>query len=253
MRNLIWSGTALVLLAGAGMFVAGQHAVRHPDSFLGRCATTLYHMCDAALVPPGAPKTAEDLAQAPLEPPTMSRSVPAPEVMETIVVEETDSEPPPGSPRLSPEVAAAIERLRSEEESEAPPRAFDGPVLYMPYADEDVQVAPASAAAPVLLEPEVSLPGSHGFFILPPGCWQMVLDKVMASLLRHGQEQDGLEEPADRGTSDDEFILPPTTFQNYHSQSCPYTGSYPSSYRSGFERPSILPSIPEPIAAPRPE
>lgn len=38
MRNWVWGGFALAVFAGAGVYLAADHSVRHPDSFVGRCA-----------------------------------------------------------------------------------------------------------------------------------------------------------------------------------------------------------------------
>jgi hypothetical protein len=40
MRKWAWSCLALVVLAVAGVYLAADHAARHPDSFIGRCAIT---------------------------------------------------------------------------------------------------------------------------------------------------------------------------------------------------------------------
>jgi hypothetical protein len=143
MRNLIWTGTALVLVIGAGFFVLARHAARHPTSLVARCSVAIYRMCDALLTPRGDAKPAGGIVQAP-EPSAPVTVAPAQEVIEPIVIEPTDQEPPLAIPRLSPEIAAAIERLRAEEDSEAPPEAFDGPgsAPRMPYADEDVETLP---------------------------------------------------------------------------------------------------------------
>lgn len=241
MRKLIWCGTLMVLLVGASLFVAAQHAARHPDSFVGRCAMTIYHICDPLAATCSAPKPAGDVAQAAPQPVPHAvpvKPTPRAEVVEPIMVEPTEQEPPLAFPRLSPEIAAAIERLRSEEESEAPPQAFEdrGQVLRMPYADEEGEVLPAPNEEPVTgnLEIDADLPGTYGFFFLPPSCWQMVLEKVMDSIRQYGEAAQGSEETADEGTEtdnsselDDAQEIP---YQHYHDQGCPYTGGCPSSY-----------------------
>jgi hypothetical protein len=187
MRNLIWTGTALVLVIGASFFMAARHAARHPDSFVARYSMAIYHMCDAFLAPGGGARPVEEIAQAPeTAPATPLRSAPAAEIIEPIVVEPTDQEPPLALPRLAPEIAAAIERLRDDEESEAPRQAFDGPgqAPRMPYADEEVEVLPLPTLNPAVGPWDTYLPQSGGLSFLPAS-WQMVLDKVMESLHQH--------------------------------------------------------------------
>jgi hypothetical protein len=191
MRNLIWSSAALVLVLGAGLFMAARHAARHPDSAVARLSMTVYRLCDALLAPRMATKPAEEVAQATQATPiTPTLSDPATEPVEPIIIEPTDQEPPLGIPRLSPEVAAAIERLRSEEESEDPPQPFDGPGFAprMPYADE-VEVLPLPTPDPANGHADQggSQPESGGFFFLPSisweqSIWQTFLDKAVEAL-----------------------------------------------------------------------
>ena len=179
MRNLVWSGTAMVFLLGAGLFVAAQHAARYPHSFVGRCAMTIYHMWDPLLAPAGDDQQRAAIAQAGnREAPPRAKATPIAEPIEPIVVEPTEKEPPLALPRLSPEIAAAIERLRGEEESEAPPQAFDNPVqsLRMPYADEETSL-PTTALTSALAN-MLDMPGTCGFFFLPPSCWQTLFDNL---------------------------------------------------------------------------
>jgi hypothetical protein len=176
MRNYLWSGT-LVLLVGVGLYVAAQHAARYPHSFVGRCAMTIYHMWDPLLAPADDDPPHPSLAQAdPSKSPPRVQAPPSAEPIEPIVVEPTDQEPPLALPRLSPEIAAAIERLRGEEESEAPPKAFDSPgrILRMPYADEGMDTALGLARALAISAP-------CGCFLLPPTCWQTILKGCLHS------------------------------------------------------------------------
>jgi hypothetical protein len=173
MRNYLLSGTLLVVLVGAGLYVAAQHAARFPHSFVGRCAMTIYHMWDPLLAPADDTPPRPALAQAvERKAPLRVQAPPSAEPIEPIVVEPTEEEPPLALPRLSPEIAAAIERLRGEEESEAPPKAFDspGPILHMPYANEDTDLPIAFGVARAL-----TLSAPYGCFLLPPTCWQTIL------------------------------------------------------------------------------
>ncbi len=125
MHKYLWSGTLGIVVAGTSLYVAAQHAARYPHSFVGRCAMTVYHMWDPLLAPSDEDKPVGQVAQA--EAPVRVQISAVAEPIEPIVVEPTDQEPPLALPRLSPEIAAAIERLRGEEESEAPPKAFGSP------------------------------------------------------------------------------------------------------------------------------
>jgi hypothetical protein len=192
MRNLIWAGAAVALVIVAGFLVAVRHAARHPDSLLMRCSLAVYHLCDDLLAPRRTVKDVEEIAQArPARPVAEAQPAPAGEVIEPIVIEPTDQEPPLAIPRLSPEIAAAIERLRSDEESETPPLGIDVPAraLRMPYADEDVEVLPVPARDepedPAVSDAWQSELGQ--FLLLAPSCWRTVVDKLMEAL---GHERD---------------------------------------------------------------
>ena len=173
MRFYLKTGTLAVVLAGVGLFLAARYGARHPHSFAGRCAATVYHMWDPMFAPataeaPAAPEDRANEAKAP----GLVRANPSAEPIEPIVLEPTDQEPPLATPSLSPEIAAAIERLRAEEESEAPPKAFANPsqTLRMPYADEDVDL-------PIILGVARALGASNpcGALLIPPIGWQEML------------------------------------------------------------------------------
>jgi hypothetical protein len=181
-----------VLVVGVGLFMAGRHAARDPDSAVARLSVAVYRLCDTLLAPRTDAKPAEQVAQvsqpAPKAP---TRIEPVAEPVEPIIVEPTDHEPPLFIPRLSPEVAAAIERLRSEEESEEPPQPFDGSgfALHMPYADEvEVLPLPTPDSAGSDAEQGDAEPSENGGFFLVPSIpwessiWQMLLDKAMETL-----------------------------------------------------------------------
>ena len=184
MQKHIIGGIAVLGVAGAGLFVAAQHALRHPDSLMGRCATMVYHLGDPwfSAGPDGkATRTTAEQGdpgdRVVLRPPVVFL-----EAIEPLVLEAADQEA--ALPRLSPEIAAAIERLRSEEENEAPLKSFDTFTLTarMPYADEEVEVLPFPQI--VHVETEITLPGTYGFFIVPP--WQAMLDRLMEAVRMSG-------------------------------------------------------------------
>ncbi len=184
MRKLMLFGAALLLAVGWGFYTAGQHALRHPESFLGRCATVVYHLGDpwfASRRVKSSPTNGTEV-DAELDIAAGPRAVLL-EPIEPIVVEASDAEPPLSQPRLPPEIAAAIERLRAAEESE-PAKAFDVFTLTsrMPYADEGPEVLPIPQIAEA--DQEINLPGTYGFFILPP--LQPVLDRLMEAVRMSG-------------------------------------------------------------------
>ncbi len=237
MRTLIWSSTAVVLLVTGALFTIARHAARQPDSLVGRCALAAYHVWDPTPLRCEAP-----VQQAAIVPQTpapaqlpVGKFTPDLEAVEPIVVEATEQEPPLAFPRLSPEIAAALERLRGEEESEAPPQPFDGSTVAprMPYADEEAAVESLpypDVATEDDSETDTDLPGTTGFFFLPPAFWQKVCDHVMDSLGRTTDATPGDEEPADEGTGEDDSVdlneLVP--YHHYHENSCPYSGACPS-------------------------
>jgi hypothetical protein len=245
MRNLIVSGTAMVLVIGACFFVAAQHAARHPDSFVGRCAMTIFHMWEPLMVPQEeAPEL--KIAQAPQESPSptvAAKIMPPQDIIEPIAVEPTEQEPPLDFPRLSPEVAAAIERLRSDEESEPPPQVFEGlrATLRMPYADGETEALPALTTdrSNGSLVTENHRSGNFGFFFMPNECWQAVFETVVKSLNLYGKTDPGNEESADEGTSQEETSssILPLSIPNYHATACPYIGGCPQSYYHRYQQP----------------
>src|SRR5436309_1300084 len=109
MRTVIWSGTALVLLGTAGLFVAARQATQHPDSFVGRCVVSFYRVWSPMPVACGGAKGCAELAQAQrlqhgLTP--AGKLTLGLDVIEPIVVDPTNEEPPLALPGLAPEVVA---------------------------------------------------------------------------------------------------------------------------------------------------
>jgi hypothetical protein len=191
MRKVVWSGVAMVILACGGAFMGAQHAARYPNSFVGRCAMRVYRLWDPLIAAPADSRQAKVLLPSgqtqTANVPAPIKSVPLPEVVETIIIHPTEEEPPLALPRLAPEVIAAIERMRSEEESEAPPQPFDGrgPLHRMPYADEDIEMLPMPKADGPGDSLHLCLPGS--FFFVPTSCWQTVIGRMMDSFFRGEQ------------------------------------------------------------------
>ncbi len=173
----------MVLLVGVGMFLGAQHAAHYPNSWVGRCARTVYHMWDPMFTPDNGPGPAVAVIHVPKTTPSRKQ-----EVVEPIVIIPTEEEPPLALPRLSPEIVAAIERLRGEEESEAPPRPFDRPsqILHMPYAEEESELLPFPSADPVM--PVASMAGCN-FLFLPASYWDAMVAKVMDVLNQYAEEQ----------------------------------------------------------------
>lgn len=174
MRIYLWSGTVAVLLVGTGIFMAARYAAGHPHSFAGRCAMTIYHMWEPLFAPPeDDPPAAAIVHAGDKKAPVIAHAQPAAEPIEPIVIEPTDQEPPLAVPSLSPEIAAALERLRAEEESEAPPKAFGSPsrTLRMPYADEEMDL-------PIVLGVARALGASNpcGCFWAPACCQEILRD-----------------------------------------------------------------------------
>lgn len=245
MRSLVWWSTAAVLLMVGTLLVASQHAARHPDSFVGRCAMAIYHVWDPQIIVRGEVRPSQQVALAVMRTDPSGPTAPAAEPIEPIVVVPTDQEPPLAVPRLSPEVAAAIERLRSEEESETPPVPFDIPrALRMPEADEEVEVLPEPTPDAPATETEAELPGTYGFFVLPSSCWQTVCDKVMDSIRQLSAARPGNDEAADEGAMTDdtsaarnlqEEIVP---YHHYHDHGCPYSGGCPYPYYRNMPAPA---------------
>jgi hypothetical protein len=184
MRNWIWSGTAMVALVAVGMFLGAQHAARYPNSLVGRCARAVFNIVDSAPEQP-EPQTNALVAEVSTLPQVGSINIPGP-VVEPIVVSTTEDEPPLVTPRLSPEIVAAIERLRGEEESEAPPRSFDAPgqTLRMPYADESTETLPQPKNAPRILDREDDGPTGAGFLFMPRTYWREFMDEVINTVNR---------------------------------------------------------------------
>jgi len=234
----------MVLVIGAGIFVAAQHAARHPDSFVGRCAMAIYHTW-APLIAPEEETPLVKIAQVPQAspPPTMvAKILPPQEIIEPIAVEPTEQEPPLDFPRLSPEVAAAIERLRTEEEeSEPPPQVFEGlrATIRMPYADGEGEVLPALTTdrSKAGLELETNRTGNFGLFFMPPACWQTVFDTVVKAFNMYGQTDPGNEEPGDDGDSQEETSILTLPIPNCHETACPYIGGCPQSYYHRYQQP----------------
>jgi hypothetical protein len=234
MRKMICGGAVLAALVGASMYVAAQHAARCPDSFVGRCARTIYHMWDPMFAPRRDAKPEGAVAAAPVPAAPMVAAQPAPEIVEPIVIEPTDQEPPLAFPQLSPEIAAAIERLRGDEESEAPPKAFDAPArpLYMPYADEGPELVPPPTREPMPMggDIDINLPGPMGLMFLPTPGWQALVEKAMEAI-QNGPTERGNQEPADEGTPKNETSsVPQAIHYHAHGESCPFNGTYPSTY-----------------------
>jgi hypothetical protein len=189
MRKAVWSGIAMVILVCGGAYMGAQHAAHYPNSFVGRSAMRVYRLWDPLFAPPADTRQAKAITPAEqVQAPTPTiRPIPLPDVVETIVIHPTEDEPPLALPRLAPEIIAAIERMRSEEESEAPPQPFDGrgAVQRMPYADEDLEMLPMPKADSAVDSWHLCLPGS--FFFVPTSYWQTALGQMMDSFFRAGQ------------------------------------------------------------------
>ena len=265
MRKLIWSGTALVLLAVTGMFVAAHHAARNPDSFLGRCALTLYQFCSPTTTLTCCNDSPAEVAE-PVEcvpAPVLRLPLPIVDPIEPIMVEPSELEPPLGRPVLPPEVVAALQRLREAEESELPPdtQPFDAGshTLRMPYADEDdVEVFPLPArldsaagcglAFRCCKNSDSGLSGcltGCGLFFVPSACWETAFGKVMEIIAKLNATSEASEESSDDSDPDkvEANELQRIQDHHHHRMSCPYSGGYSHpQYRYMLPRDPVAPA-----------
>src|SRR5262245_25532765 len=195
MRKLIWLGTALVLFMAGGTYFAASYAARNPESFLGQCARFVVGATQSrpAVCCATAPATGDAPACAVLDAvPTAVAEVKNFQILDAVIepIVVAPAEAPSALPALPPEIAAAIERLWQDEESEPPRQAFDAQTVRMPYADEvevlhmptrcDVCCCVTSGCKALSCETVCGIHVPCGMFFLPPSCWSAICDQVMA-------------------------------------------------------------------------
>jgi hypothetical protein len=263
MRKWIWGGTALVVFAAVGVYLAANYAATHPDSWLGRSANLAQFVsqrCSPLLAIGRAPATQAKVIQPAADNPEdagqvvdgMPQAVEQPEV---IVVGE-----PAG--RFNDNLEPVPEADKSVP---PPPRCPEIDHLtpdFMPYADDDREPPQADCCK------DCCSGWFFAWFSGRTGCAkggecakscgivQFCLDQL-ADCLRslqglNGEAQEGFdgasgEEGQEMTDAFDQYGLPrcqEDPYHQHHYPSCPYTGrcpypygaSYPQSPRPDYNR-----------------
>jgi hypothetical protein len=278
MRKIIWCGTALLVLGAGAVFFAGRYAAENPDSLLGRCAQTAYHVgvrCNPLMylnrpaapdqVAAGKPIAGAGLPIPAPEIPEHEQQEPMaerPEIVESIVVEDVDREP-------AAPAGQTVEPARIQEDSDfGPPAAGDDDVdklpVAMPYADEDEELGFETECARMTDFFKRLVDGKEPCSKNCPSCTQClvqsIVDCVKGLLGLDGDSSEQAEAPPDPvevapgagqpNNEEAQEIRPgPTSgagFREdpYHHQypGCPYPGACPYPYRR------ILPPVTPPVA-----
>jgi hypothetical protein len=166
MRKWMWCGTAVMLMAVAGLYFACTKAAQNSHSWLGTVVTAI---AGAPIKGQGVREAALAPAPVPLPGPVGQEGVPPPaplphpheiEAVEPIVIDAPLTVPVDFPPALPPEINEAIAELSLEENETVvpfmPPALddFDAPTRRMPYADEDLDLYEL-IPAPSLYEPTI--------------------------------------------------------------------------------------------------
>lgn len=274
MRKMIWCTAILGVVATAGVYVAARHAAQTPDCFLGRCLTSLVGKREIKAAPVAvAPGTARTciLGEGAHGPQTAVRRCHPPEVTEPIVVEPAAPEPLTLPPALSPEITAAIERIRAAEEGESHlPMAFlNDNLLRMPLADEEELPQPRSLMG-LDIAIELDLHQGLGLFFFPTACWKTTAELVLdifrdsdpaTTSTTPSTNEEAAEEGATPADNCEDETIEPDLYrriheqhyhQQYHQNHCPYHGGCPAPYHYRAPRPLPAPVQEEAEELPEP-
>lgn len=206
MRKYIWTGTAVAVLGIAGTYLAADHSVRYPDSFLGRCAGGFKSF--APVFGYGeTDKTHAANTQVATAPKSLPKPSPPEMALEPFVVEAVE---------IIPSVEANPP-FHNFEESDAPspamplcPEDDDAADRRMPYADQD-----DNAEDNVNCQELFDFVGKMlwGPFFSGPTMPQAEGESDMKS-----DAEENEDFPELRGFREDPH-------RDHHYPSCPYTGS----------------------------
>jgi len=170
MRKLVWTGTAVVVLGAAAVYLAADYAAHHPDSWFGRCTAAAGYLgskCNplaglSAAVAHSTPsgEAVEVCAAVQVRKPDNVPDAPDGEVNEPIKIEPQPGFVMPLDPADFPQTVPASEETAEPgfgpgEESE-PPSGFAAPAhedeastpSAMPYVEDDAPVCKKCGTCP---------------------------------------------------------------------------------------------------------
>lgn len=245
MRKWFWTGEAFVALAMAGTYMAADHAVRYPDSFLGRCAHTFRNLAPVF----GAGQDTKPATTVAQQPACKPAPAPEPEAFEPLNVEtwEPAEITLPGLTLPPP--------LPSFEESDAPipamPLAVEDENMTgrcMPYADQDEEELD--------FEVRTDLPEHDGVDLsrraqpdTPMNIWRWIWPWHVPETMPQSQTPvpDTTVPVEESEALPDLPGLREDPHHDYHYPSCPYTGNG----RCPLPPPRYVPPMP-PVGPPSP-